>query len=161
MSLFLFCRYTSRLGEAKNIGIKKAIASKLSLGFVYLIINGCYGLAFWYGTTLILEDNSEYTIGSVLAVSNIFWHKHLSKTNFITRLCCAYSILAIAGRMVTIGMENLCILRSCVLSLISCGIGLGSLKPKLEKNEMPWSCDCDIVCKILNTVVRRKPSISF
>ncbi|XP_019364084.1 PREDICTED: ATP-binding cassette sub-family B member 5 [Gavialis gangeticus] len=61
-------RYTSRLGEAKNIGIKKAIASKLSLGFVYLIINGCYGLAFWYGTTLILEDNSEYTIGSVLAV---------------------------------------------------------------------------------------------
>ncbi|KYO26786.1 ATP-binding cassette sub-family B member 5 isoform X1 [Alligator mississippiensis] len=61
-------RYTSRLGEAKNIGIKKAIASKLSLGFVYLIINGCYGLAFWYGTTLILEDNSEYTIGSVLAI---------------------------------------------------------------------------------------------
>uniref|UniRef100_A0A8C8RS07 ATP-binding cassette sub-family B member 5 n=1 Tax=Pelusios castaneus TaxID=367368 RepID=A0A8C8RS07_9SAUR len=61
-------RYTSKLGEAKNLGIKKAIASKLSLGFLYLIINGCYGLGFWYGTTLILDESSGYTIGTVLAV---------------------------------------------------------------------------------------------
>uniref|UniRef100_A0A8C8RR84 ATP-binding cassette sub-family B member 5 n=1 Tax=Pelusios castaneus TaxID=367368 RepID=A0A8C8RR84_9SAUR len=58
-------RYTSKLGEAKNLGIKKAIASKLSLGFLYLIINGCYGLGFWYGTTLILDESSGYTIGTV------------------------------------------------------------------------------------------------
>uniref|UniRef100_A0A8C0G9Z8 ATP-binding cassette sub-family B member 5 n=1 Tax=Chelonoidis abingdonii TaxID=106734 RepID=A0A8C0G9Z8_CHEAB len=61
-------RYTSKLGEAKNLGIKKAIASKLSLGFLYLIINGCYGLGFWYGTTLILDENTGYSIGTVLAV---------------------------------------------------------------------------------------------
>ncbi|XP_067417766.1 ATP-binding cassette sub-family B member 5 [Emydura macquarii macquarii] len=61
-------RYTSKLGEAKVLGIKKAIASKLSLGFLYLIINGCYGLGFWYGTTLILDENTDYTIGTVLAV---------------------------------------------------------------------------------------------
>ncbi|XP_006138405.2 ATP-binding cassette sub-family B member 5 isoform X1 [Pelodiscus sinensis] len=61
-------RYTSKLGEAKNLGIKKAIASKLSLGLLYLIINGCYGLGFWYGTTLILDENTDYTIGTVLAV---------------------------------------------------------------------------------------------
>uniref|UniRef100_A0A8C4Y6F7 ATP-binding cassette sub-family B member 5 n=1 Tax=Gopherus evgoodei TaxID=1825980 RepID=A0A8C4Y6F7_9SAUR len=58
-------RYTSKLGEAKNLGIKKAIASKLSLGFLYLIINGCYGLGFWYGTTLILDENTGYSIGTV------------------------------------------------------------------------------------------------
>uniref|UniRef100_A0A8C4Y6C9 ATP-binding cassette sub-family B member 5 n=1 Tax=Gopherus evgoodei TaxID=1825980 RepID=A0A8C4Y6C9_9SAUR len=58
----------SKLGEAKNLGIKKAIASKLSLGFLYLIINGCYGLGFWYGTTLILDENTGYSIGTVLAV---------------------------------------------------------------------------------------------
>nr|XP_033786800.1 ATP-binding cassette sub-family B member 5 isoform X2 [Geotrypetes seraphini] len=60
-------RYTSNLSEAKNFGIKKAIAAQLSLGFVYLIIHACYGLAFWYGTTLILGNNG-YTIGSVLVV---------------------------------------------------------------------------------------------
>uniref|UniRef100_A0A8C3S2L4 ATP-binding cassette sub-family B member 5 n=1 Tax=Chelydra serpentina TaxID=8475 RepID=A0A8C3S2L4_CHESE len=58
--------------EAKNLGIKKAIASKLSLGFLYLIINGCYGLGFWYGTTLILDENTGYSIGTVLAVSIFF-----------------------------------------------------------------------------------------
>ncbi|XP_065439403.1 ATP-binding cassette sub-family B member 5 isoform X2 [Chrysemys picta bellii] len=61
-------RYTSNLGEAKNLGIKKAIASKLSVGFLYLIINGCYGLGFWYGTTLILDENTGYSVGTVLAV---------------------------------------------------------------------------------------------
>uniref|UniRef100_A0A8C3S2E3 ATP-binding cassette sub-family B member 5 n=1 Tax=Chelydra serpentina TaxID=8475 RepID=A0A8C3S2E3_CHESE len=54
------------LNKAKNLGIKKAIASKLSLGFLYLIINGCYGLGFWYGTTLILDENTGYSIGTVL-----------------------------------------------------------------------------------------------
>uniref|UniRef100_A0A8C3S2A9 ATP-binding cassette sub-family B member 5 n=1 Tax=Chelydra serpentina TaxID=8475 RepID=A0A8C3S2A9_CHESE len=56
------------LNKAKNLGIKKAIASKLSLGFLYLIINGCYGLGFWYGTTLILDENTGYSIGTVLAI---------------------------------------------------------------------------------------------
>ncbi|XP_029444910.1 ATP-binding cassette sub-family B member 5-like isoform X2 [Rhinatrema bivittatum] len=60
-------RYTGNLSEAKSLGIKKAIAAQLSLGFVYLIINACYGLGFWYGTTLIL-GNSGYSIGSVLVV---------------------------------------------------------------------------------------------
>uniref|UniRef100_A0A8C3PBY5 ABC-type xenobiotic transporter n=1 Tax=Chrysemys picta bellii TaxID=8478 RepID=A0A8C3PBY5_CHRPI len=68
-------RYTSNLGEAKNLGIKKAIASKLSVGFLYLIINGCYGLGFWYGTTLILDENTGYSVGTVLAVSVIFLHQ--------------------------------------------------------------------------------------
>uniref|UniRef100_A0A8C7B913 ATP-binding cassette sub-family B member 5 n=2 Tax=Neovison vison TaxID=452646 RepID=A0A8C7B913_NEOVI len=61
-------RYTQNLKYAKDIGIRKAIASKLSLGAVYFFMNGTYGLGFWYGTSLILSGESDYTIGTVLAV---------------------------------------------------------------------------------------------
>lgn len=42
----VFLRYTQNLKDAKDVGIKKAIASKLSLGAVYFFMNGTYGLAF-------------------------------------------------------------------------------------------------------------------
>ncbi|KAB0396205.1 hypothetical protein E2I00_007053, partial [Balaenoptera physalus] len=61
-------RYTQNLKDAKNVGMKKAIASKLYLGAVYFFMNGTYGLAFWYGTSLILSGEPDYTIGTVLAV---------------------------------------------------------------------------------------------
>ncbi|XP_072639930.1 ATP-binding cassette sub-family B member 5 isoform X6 [Canis lupus baileyi] len=61
-------RYTQNLKDAKDVGIKKAIASKLSLGAVYFFMIGTYGLAFWYGTSLILSGEPGYTIGTVLAV---------------------------------------------------------------------------------------------
>ncbi|XP_078519645.1 ATP-binding cassette sub-family B member 5-like isoform X3 [Lissotriton helveticus] len=60
-------RYTGNLGEAKAIGIKKAIASQASLGLVFLFIYASYGLGFWYGTTLILGDLG-YSIGDVLVI---------------------------------------------------------------------------------------------
>ncbi|XP_068092078.1 ATP-binding cassette sub-family B member 5-like isoform X1 [Hyperolius riggenbachi] len=60
-------RYTNNLGEAKKLGIKKAIASQLALGFVYFIVYSSYGLGFWYGTFLILGDQG-YTIGDALVV---------------------------------------------------------------------------------------------
>ncbi|XP_036182886.1 ATP-binding cassette sub-family B member 5 [Myotis myotis] len=61
-------RYTYNLKDAKDVGIKKTIASKLSLGAVYFFMNGTYGLTFWYGTYLILSGEPGYTIGTVLAV---------------------------------------------------------------------------------------------
>ncbi|XP_072365307.1 ATP-dependent translocase ABCB1-like isoform X2 [Scyliorhinus torazame] len=60
-------RYQKNLGEAKKIGIKKAITTNLSVGFAYFIIFGSYAIGFWYGTTLVLE-NSGYTIGTVLTI---------------------------------------------------------------------------------------------
>ncbi|XP_056375699.1 ATP-binding cassette sub-family B member 5-like isoform X2 [Hyla sarda] len=60
-------RYTNNLGEAKKLGIKKAIASQLALGFVYLFVYGSYGLGFWYGTILILGDQG-YTVGDALVI---------------------------------------------------------------------------------------------
>ncbi|XP_032764763.1 ATP-binding cassette sub-family B member 5 [Rattus rattus] len=61
-------RYTQNLKDAKDAGIKRAIASKLSLGAVYFFMNGAYGLAFWYGTSLIFGGEPGYTVGTILAV---------------------------------------------------------------------------------------------
>ncbi|XP_078094662.1 ATP-dependent translocase ABCB1-like isoform X2 [Mustelus asterias] len=60
-------RYQRNLGEAKKIGIKKAMTANLSVGFANFIIFGSYAIGFWYGTTLVLE-NSGYTIGTVLTI---------------------------------------------------------------------------------------------
>lgn len=60
-------RYNKNLEDAKNVGIKKAISSNIAMGFTFLMIYLSYALAFWYGTTLILQD--EYTIGNLLTVS--------------------------------------------------------------------------------------------
>ncbi|XP_073533909.1 ATP-binding cassette sub-family B member 5-like isoform X5 [Phyllobates terribilis] len=63
-------RYTNNLEEAKKLGIKKAIASQLALGFMCLINYASYGLGFWYGTILILGDQG-YTVGDALVRSGI------------------------------------------------------------------------------------------
>ncbi|NWU88536.1 MDR1 protein, partial [Upupa epops] len=59
-------RYHKNLEDAKQIGIKKAITSNISMGAAFLLIYASYALAFWYGTTLILTE--DYTIGKVLTV---------------------------------------------------------------------------------------------
>lgn len=38
-------------------------------GYMWLIIFLCYGLAFWYGSSLVV-DTEEYTPGTLLQVSN-------------------------------------------------------------------------------------------
>nr|AKC42134.1 ABCB1 [Petromyzon marinus] len=60
-------RYDKNLVEARNIGIKKAITTNLSIGFTMFIVYASYSLAFWYGSRLVLEDTS-YTIGNVMIV---------------------------------------------------------------------------------------------
>ncbi|XP_068091617.1 ATP-dependent translocase ABCB1 isoform X2 [Hyperolius riggenbachi] len=59
-------RYEKNLEDAKRIGIRKAITANVSIGFAFLMIYAAYALAFWYGTTLIIEGN--YQIGDVLTV---------------------------------------------------------------------------------------------
>ncbi|XP_040208744.1 ATP-dependent translocase ABCB1-like isoform X2 [Rana temporaria] len=63
-------RYTNNLGEAKKIGIKKAITSQLAVGFMFFIIYATHALGFWYGATLVLSEN-DYTIGRVMSPSKI------------------------------------------------------------------------------------------
>ncbi|XP_043923456.1 ATP-dependent translocase ABCB1 [Protopterus annectens] len=59
-------RYNQNLVDAKNIGVKKAITANLSIGIAFFLIYASYALAFWYGTTLVLEES--YSIGKVLTV---------------------------------------------------------------------------------------------
>lgn len=49
------------------MGIKKGAAANAATGFTFLMIYLSHALAFWYGTTLVL--NQEYTVGSLLTVS--------------------------------------------------------------------------------------------
>ncbi|XP_078519721.1 ATP-dependent translocase ABCB1 [Lissotriton helveticus] len=60
-------RYEKNLEDAKKIGIRKAMTANISMGFAFLLIYASYALAFWYGTSLII-DGQSYTIGSVLTV---------------------------------------------------------------------------------------------
>lgn len=39
------------------------------MGFTIMMIHLSYALAFWYGSTLILTKDKEYSIGNVLTVS--------------------------------------------------------------------------------------------
>ncbi|XP_022083016.1 multidrug resistance protein 1A-like isoform X3 [Acanthaster planci] len=59
-------RYSVRLSEAKNQGIKRNTAQAAGIGIVYLVMFGAYGLAFWYGTTLFLS--AELEPGDILVV---------------------------------------------------------------------------------------------
>ncbi|XP_070583540.1 ATP-dependent translocase ABCB1 [Erythrolamprus reginae] len=59
-------RYQKNLEDAKNIGIRKAMSTSISLGVAFLFIYASYALAFWYGTTLIIYEG--YNIGGVLTV---------------------------------------------------------------------------------------------
>ncbi|XP_071324542.1 ATP-dependent translocase ABCB1 [Trachinotus anak] len=59
-------RYHKNLEDAKRMGIKKALSANIAMGFTFLMIYLSYALAFWYGSTLVL--NREYTIGTVLTV---------------------------------------------------------------------------------------------
>ncbi|NXX90137.1 MDR1 protein, partial [Centropus bengalensis] len=59
-------RYHKNLEDAKRIGIKKSITANISMGAAFLLIYASYALAFWYGTTLVIND--DYSIGNVLTV---------------------------------------------------------------------------------------------
>jgi ABC-type multidrug transport system fused ATPase/permease subunit len=59
-------RYKAKLDEAYKIGVKKAFISGTGLGAMMGIMFGSYGLAFWYGSILVVRG--EQTGGDVLNV---------------------------------------------------------------------------------------------
>ncbi|XP_072010362.1 ATP-dependent translocase ABCB1 isoform X10 [Engystomops pustulosus] len=93
-------RYEKNLEQAKNIGIKKTIISNVSLGFAFFTLYSSYGLAFWYGTTLVLEEG--FTVGDVLTVfmsvtiaAFSFGHAGPNLEAFATARGAAYSVFNI------------------------------------------------------------------
>uniref|UniRef100_A0A674N4Y6 Bile salt export pump n=1 Tax=Takifugu rubripes TaxID=31033 RepID=A0A674N4Y6_TAKRU len=60
-------RYDRNLTSAQRWGIRKGLIMGFFTGYIWLIIFLCYGLAFWYGSTLVV-DTKEYTPGTLLQV---------------------------------------------------------------------------------------------
>lgn len=64
---FFHIRYTVNLDDACRVGMKKGIANGLGMGSVFLVMFGSYALAFWYGSTLVRDE--DYSAGSMMIVS--------------------------------------------------------------------------------------------
>uniref|UniRef100_UPI0037E89068 bile salt export pump-like n=1 Tax=Semicossyphus pulcher TaxID=241346 RepID=UPI0037E89068 len=60
-------RYDRNLISAQRWGIRKGLIMGFFTGYMWLIIFLCYGLAFWYGSSLVV-DAQEYTPGTLLQV---------------------------------------------------------------------------------------------
>ncbi|KAK2856759.1 hypothetical protein Q5P01_005494 [Channa striata] len=60
-------RYDKNLISAQRWGIRKGLIMGFFTGYLWLIIFLCYGLAFWYGSSLVV-DTEEYTAGTLLQV---------------------------------------------------------------------------------------------
>ncbi|XP_071320644.1 bile salt export pump-like [Trachinotus anak] len=60
-------RYDRNLISAQRWGIRKGLIMGFFTGYMWLIIFLCYGLAFWYGSSLVV-DAEEYTPGTLLQV---------------------------------------------------------------------------------------------
>ncbi|XP_061840917.1 bile salt export pump-like [Nerophis lumbriciformis] len=60
-------RYDKNLVSAQRWGIRKGLIMGFFTGYMWLIIFLCYGLAFWYGSSLVV-DAREYTPGTLLQV---------------------------------------------------------------------------------------------
>uniref|UniRef100_A0A6Q2XFI1 Bile salt export pump n=1 Tax=Esox lucius TaxID=8010 RepID=A0A6Q2XFI1_ESOLU len=60
-------RYDRNLIWAQRWGIRKGLIMGFFTGFMWLVIFLCYSLAFWYGSSLVV-DAHEYTPGTLLQV---------------------------------------------------------------------------------------------
>uniref|UniRef100_A0A3Q2Y0M0 Bile salt export pump n=1 Tax=Hippocampus comes TaxID=109280 RepID=A0A3Q2Y0M0_HIPCM len=60
-------RYDKNLVSAQRWGIRKGLIMGFFTGYMWLIIFLCYGLAFWYGSSLVV-DTEEYSPGTLLQV---------------------------------------------------------------------------------------------
>ncbi|XP_051957191.1 bile salt export pump-like [Xyrauchen texanus] len=60
-------RYDRNLVSAQRWGIRKGLIMGFFTGYMWFIIFLCYSLAFWYGSSLVL-DTQEYSPGTLLQV---------------------------------------------------------------------------------------------
>ena len=67
LSLSLSPRYDKNLISAQRWGIRKGLIMGFFTGYMWFIIFLCYALAFWYGSSLVV-DTQEYSPGTLLQV---------------------------------------------------------------------------------------------
>nr|XP_018672478.2 multidrug resistance protein 1A-like isoform X1 [Ciona intestinalis] len=59
-------RYEENLVHARKVGIQKGITSGAGLGTVFFIMFSTYGLAFWYGSSLVFAGEPGFDVGTML-----------------------------------------------------------------------------------------------
>jgi len=57
-------RYAKNLAQAKRMGLMRGSLTGVSNGLLYLCMYGTYGLAFWYGSTLVFKE--EIDVGDMM-----------------------------------------------------------------------------------------------
>ena len=51
------------------MGVKKGLINGVSMGVVWLVVFGAYGLGFWYGGVLVRDEPENYTVAKIMIVS--------------------------------------------------------------------------------------------
>lgn len=97
-------RYEKNLVFAQRWGIRKGMVMGFFTGYMWCLIFLCYALAFWYGSSLVL-DEEEYTPGtlvqiflSVIVAAMNFGHASSSLEIFATGRSAATSIFQTIDR---------------------------------------------------------------
>lgn len=66
------CRFSEKLKDSKEMGIKRGMMSGLGGGVLWLVTYCCYAVAFVYGVRLIVwsweADDTKYTPGILIIV---------------------------------------------------------------------------------------------
>jgi len=96
-------RYNSNLNDSHKTGNLKGYAMGFSFGFMQLVLFGTFGLAFWYGGTLVAKK--EMNVGDVFVVFSGIMMGTMSLSMIsphITKLAdacgCAYEVYGIIDR---------------------------------------------------------------
>ncbi|CAO2597186.1 Bile salt export pump [Lemmus lemmus] len=97
-------RYEKNLVYAQRWGIRKGMVMGFFTGYMWCLIFLCYALAFWYGSSLVL-DEAEYTPGTlvqiflcVIVAAMNFGHASSSLEVFATGRSAASSIFQTIDR---------------------------------------------------------------
>ncbi|KAL4715421.1 hypothetical protein ACJJTC_015324, partial [Scirpophaga incertulas] len=61
-------RYENHLNEARKINIKKGLFNGIAMGTLFFCIFCSYALSFWFGYQLIVDENENYNVDTMVAV---------------------------------------------------------------------------------------------
>eukprot|EP00727_Mastigamoeba_balamuthi_P004750 m51a1_g14273 putative multidrug resistance protein 1 (1370) ;mRNA; r:344850-349837 len=96
-------RYDENLVVTRRMGYKKGLSMGTSFGMLFLVLFSAYGLAFWFGSTLV--DKGEMSPGDVLIVFFSIMMGAMSVAQvgplsnaFLEAMGCAYDIFAVIDR---------------------------------------------------------------
>ena len=158
--IFIVCyiflhRYKSRLYEAQLYGVRKSVYNGIAMGFMWLIVYSVYGLAFWYGIKLTIDEPENYTAGRTMIVSKHYVTSphcmSVTSVDHVTGVLLCRHRSVLLGKRWAESAEDIDSTRSCTLHLSSHRQG-DSIKPHIY-----WivlSCKDRVNCRNLQSIRR-------